>query len=76
MLARLQATLLELAPGQPMMSRDNLDSMRVDNVASGRLPGLDALVIRAAALSAIAPLYLGHRGPRSRLTDLRKTAGR
>ena len=32
---RLQARLMELAPGQPLMSRDNVRSMRVDNVASG-----------------------------------------
>ena len=26
--------MMELAPGEPMMSRDNLDSMQRDNVAS------------------------------------------
>lgn len=57
-LGRVQARLMELAPGAPVMSRDNLDSMQVDNVASGQLPGLDALGIQAAALTAIAPLYL------------------
>ena len=39
-MARLQALLMELAPGPTLMSRDNLDSMKVDNVASGSLPGL------------------------------------
>jgi nucleoside-diphosphate-sugar epimerase len=29
-------------PGEPLMTRDNLDSMAVDNVASGKVPGLDA----------------------------------
>ncbi|HMA07910.1 MAG TPA: complex I NDUFA9 subunit family protein, partial [Ramlibacter sp.] len=57
--ARLQALLMELAPGPTLMSRDNLDSMKVDNVASGTLPGLDALGIVPHALSAIAPAYLG-----------------
>lgn len=60
-LARLQAFLMELAPGQPLMSRDNLDSMKVNNVASGKLPGLDALGIPPSALGAIAPTYLGIR---------------
>lgn len=55
---RLQAVLMGLAPGEPMMSLDNLDSMRVDNVASGRLPGLDRLGIRASALRPIAQDYL------------------
>jgi uncharacterized protein YbjT (DUF2867 family) len=60
-LARLQARLMELAPGDPLMSRDNLDSMAVDNVASGRVPGLDTLGITPAALATIAPGYLRKR---------------
>ena len=66
-LGRLQAALMELAPGEPMMSRDNVDSMRVDNVASGTLPGLASLGITAASVRAVAPGYLGTRGPRSAL---------
>jgi len=63
-LATLQATLLEWLPGEPLMSRDNLASMRVPNVAGGTLPGLAALGIDAASLAAVAPGYLapGH-GP-------------
>jgi len=61
-LGRLQAWLLELAPGQPLMSRDNLDSMRIDNVASGQWPGLSALGITPGALAAIVPTYLGRQG--------------
>jgi uncharacterized protein YbjT (DUF2867 family) len=60
-LARLQAFLMGLAPGQPLMSRDNLDSMKVNNVASGELPGLDALGIAPHSLSDIAPAYLAAR---------------
>jgi len=58
-LGRLQALLMEWAPGQPLMSRDNLDSMRVDNVASGRLPGIAALGITPTGPTAVAPAYLG-----------------
>lgn len=58
-LGRLQAGLMELLPGAPLMSRDNLDSMRIDNVASGRLPSLTALGITPSALGAIVPGYLG-----------------
>lgn len=75
-LARLQAWLMELAPGEPLMSRDNLDTMKTDNVASGKLPGLAALGITASALGAIAPYYLGTQGLRSGLMGKRKTAGR
>ena len=75
-LARVQARMMELAPGEPLMSRDNLDSMKADNVASGLLPGLDALGITVSALGAVAPFYLGAKGLRSGLTAKRKTAGR
>ena len=57
-LGRLQALAMELVPGEPLMSRDNLDSMRVDNVASGTLPGLAALGIAARSLESVAPGYL------------------
>jgi NADH dehydrogenase len=64
-LGRVQARMMELAPGEPLMSRDNLDSMKVDNVATGRLPGLQALGIQPAPLQPIAADYLG-RGKASR----------
>jgi len=57
-LGRLQALAVELMPGTPLMSRDNLLSMRVPNVATGQWPGLDALGIEAASLQAVAPSYL------------------
>ncbi len=78
-LARLQASVMELMPGDPVLSRDNLDAMKTDNVASdpsAGVPGLAALGIAPASLAAIGPTYLGTRGLRSRLTKLRKTAGR
>jgi NADH dehydrogenase len=70
-LARLQATLLELAPGPTMMSRDNVDSMQVPNVASGTLPGLDALGIVPTPMEAVMPAVLAGRGCRSHLDALR-----
>ncbi len=57
-LATLQAVAMELLPGEPLMSRDNLASLSVPNVASGRLPGLSELGIRAASLEAVLPGYL------------------
>ena len=60
-LARLQALAMELMPGEPLMSRDNLDSMRVDNVASGTLPDLAALGIAAHSIESVAPGYLRER---------------
>ena len=73
---RLQAALMELLPGEPLMSRDNVASLSVDNVASGALPGLQALGITPAALSAVAPTYLGGRGLRSTLNRMRQGARR
>jgi uncharacterized protein YbjT (DUF2867 family) len=60
----LQAAAMELMPGEPLMSRDNVASMSVPNVASGVLPGLDALGITATPLEAVAPAWLAERfGP-------------
>ena len=72
----LQALAMEIAPGEPLMSRDNLASMKVDNIATGRYPGLKDLGINAASAAGVAPTYLGHRGPRSRLNGWRERAGR
>lgn len=74
--ARLQALAMECLPGEPLMSRDNVASMRLPNVAGGQLPGLEALGIRATALEAVAPGYLGAVSGRARLEKLRASAGR
>ncbi len=58
-LGLLQAALMGLLPGEPLMSRDNILSMRVPNVASGSLPGLASLGITSAALATLA----GHFQP-------------
>ncbi len=58
-LARLQAFFLEHVPGGPLMSRDNLDSMKSDNVASGLYPV--PVGWQPTPLEAVAPEYLaGH----------------
>lgn len=38
-----QALMMEWLPGPTLMSRDNLASMQIDNIASGHLPNLHAL---------------------------------
>jgi NADH dehydrogenase len=57
-MGRIQAFVLGLMPGEPVMSQDNLDSMRLDNVVTGKLPGLEALGIAPSTLEAIGPQYL------------------
>jgi NADH dehydrogenase len=75
-IARLQALAMELLPGEPLMSRDNLDSLKVANVASGLHPGLDALGIHAASLEGVMAPLLGHHAGISRLDPWRAAAGR
>jgi len=62
-IGRVQALMMELAPGQPLMSRDNLDSMKIDNVLTGRVPGFAALGITPTGPAAVAPAYLGNGDP-------------
>lgn len=72
-LARMQAWVMEHLPGPTLMSRDNLDSMRSPNVASGNLPGLRELGIEPAGIEAIAPTYLAAK---NKMDQLRKGASR
>lgn len=53
-LGRLQAALMALLPGEPLMSADNLLSMRVPNVASRAHPGLVDLGLRPAGIDTLA----------------------
>jgi NADH dehydrogenase len=63
-LGRLQALLMEYAPGPTLMSRDNLASMSIDNIASG--PIAPELGVTPTSLEAIGPDYLGQRKPGGR----------
>ena len=58
-LARLQALVMECLPGEPLMSRDNVDSMQVPNVATPGQPGLAALGVQASGVEGVAAGYLG-----------------
>jgi NADH dehydrogenase len=75
-LARLQASLFELLPGTPLLSRDNLDSMKVDNVVDPAIRDLTAasLGIKLTAIEAVAPHYLAAYD--DRLDQFRARAGR
>lgn len=59
MLARPLAWGMEWLPGQPLMSRDNLDSMKVASVATGKIAPV--LGLEPVALEAVAPYYLTGR---------------
>ena len=75
-LGYLQALALEMLPGRTLMSRDNLRSLGVDNVASGQLPGLADLGITPTPLDALAPEYLGAAGRAADLDAMRRRARR
>jgi NADH dehydrogenase len=74
-LGRLQAAIFEMLPGTPMMTRDNLDSMQVDNVLDPAIQESTAaaLGIKATSLEAVAPRYLSGL---DRLDQFRTRAGR
>ncbi|WP_397474809.1 complex I NDUFA9 subunit family protein [Pusillimonas sp.] len=57
----LQAMFFELLPGQPIMSRDNLDSLRVDNTSDERMA--PELGVVPTPLESVAPIYLRKRKP-------------
>lgn len=61
--ADIQARMMELMPGEPLMSRDNLASMQVANVATPGMPGLEALGMQPAALVGVARDYLSQGSP-------------
>lgn len=56
--ATLQALAMELLPGQPLLSRDNLRSLATPNVATPGAPGLAELGITPTAMEAVAPAWL------------------
>jgi NADH dehydrogenase len=72
-LSRLQATALEHLPGK-VMTRDNLASMSVDNVAPGPFPAIFG--IEPTAMETVAPGYLAPEARRSPYDDYRVQRGR
>lgn len=76
-LAYLQALLMEFAPLE-MLSRDNLDSTKVDSVisAAAKQTMKAELGITPAALEAVVPGYLSGHSPKERYMLLRDHAGR
>lgn len=68
--AMVEAALMEHLP-HPLISRDNLRSLRVDNVARGApLP----FAMTPTPMEAVAPLYVAGIGPHQRLHPLRSAA--
>jgi NADH dehydrogenase len=56
--AKVQERLFELLP-RPPLTTGQVDLLRVDNLASGTLPGFRDLDIRPQAIEDIVPTYIG-----------------
>jgi NADH dehydrogenase len=52
----MQAWFFECLPGEPLMSRDNLDSLKTDNVATKPMDPVFGVI--PTPLEAIVPSYL------------------
>ena len=71
--AKVQAFLMELAPGEPLMSRDNVDSMKIDNI---RTSGRPFPLPNHECLSVVAHEYLRAKHLPSDLDEFRTRAHR
>jgi NADH dehydrogenase len=69
----LQAFVLEHLPGK-LMTRDNLRSMRVDNVCAGPFPAIFGF--QPTAMESVVPAYLASGAARARYSRYRHFAGR
>ena len=72
-LSRLQARLLEWAPGKPF-TRDNYMSMRQPSLCKGAFPKLFGITPRS--VETIVPTYLNGQSERRRYDELRSRARR
>jgi len=76
-ISRLQAWLMEIAPGVTLLSRDNLDSMKVDNIASQQpFSPAPELGIRLTPMETEAAAYLSPGHTRNKFSFYRARAGR
>ena len=71
--AYAQAFVLEHLPG-PVMTRDNLASMKIDSVCGCGFP--EVLGFAPSAMEAIVPEYMADAGPRGRYARYRQRTGR
>lgn len=73
-LARLQAWFFEHLPGEPLITRDNLDSMTTENTAA-TANGSEVRVM-PTTLEAVAPHYLGEANQAAEFDAFRSRARR
>lgn len=74
-LARAQANVMEFVPGKPF-SKDNYNSLQVDNICRADKQGLKDLGIAPTGVEAVVPRYLAQHDLRGRYPEMRKHAKR
>jgi len=72
-LSYMQAAMMELLPVK-LMTRDNLDSMKIDSVCGCDFP--EVFGFQPTAMESVVPSYLSENTPRGRYRGFRIHAGR
>ncbi|HYE48442.1 MAG TPA: complex I NDUFA9 subunit family protein [Azospirillaceae bacterium] len=74
-LAKVKAAFLELLPWKPL-TRDQVELLKADNVASGKEPGLAELGVLPTAAEVILPTYMDQYRVGGRFSMQRNTGSR
>jgi len=69
--AKIQATFLQLLP-QPLLTRDQVESLKTDNVVSAGTLGLANLGLNSHAMSGILPDYLAYSRSGGKFADKKR----
>lgn len=70
-LSRLQGSVMGLLPS-PLLTADQVKTLKTDNIVSGNYPGLAELGINATAIGTILPSYLACYRPGGRFGDKKR----
>lgn len=71
-IARFQGAMLERLPGA-LLTRDQVEMLKEDNVLSGSAPGLDDLGVTPTGLELILPTYLDRFCKGGRFSEAKRT---
>lgn len=70
-LAKVQAAFLQMLP-KPLLTIDQVESLKTDNVVSLDAKGLEDLNVKPTALDLVLPHYLARYRPGGRFADIKK----
>lgn len=72
-LAKLQASFLSLLPN-PLLTRDQVESLKTDSVVSGKYPVFANLGITPTSMHTVLPVYLSRYRSGGRFADVKKAS--